>query len=101
MASRSTWTSPQYHGCWLEEGRAAIRIDDLDATVIPKKSFLGRRSPCPDIIYSPESTVDLEFSRAGLGAITVVGLSAVGFPGEPAGAIRLMRHVVVTETNRR
>ena len=84
-----------YHGCWLGEGRTAVAVDHLRATVIPYKRFLGHRPACPDIVFSPRRTVNVQFDEPGLGVITVVGLSRIRFPGEQADTLRVVREVLV------
>lgn len=84
-----------YHICRLEEGRTAVDVDGLHATVIPYNRFLGPSPSCADFLAIRQRDVDVQFDERGLGTVTVIGLSAIRYPGEQADTIRVRRRVVV------
>ncbi|WP_420635044.1 hypothetical protein [Candidatus Palauibacter sp.] len=83
-----------YHGCLLEEGRTQIDIRVLRATIIPYKRYFGPGN-CPDYLFVPTRTVYMRFKSRGIGTVTVIGLTAIKYPGEQADTIRVARTVVV------
>ncbi|WP_419948957.1 hypothetical protein [Candidatus Palauibacter sp.] len=84
-----------YHICRLEEGRTAVDIDGLHAMVVPYNRFLGPSPTCADFIAIRERAVEMQFDERGPGTVTVIGLSAIRYPGEQADTIRVTRGVVV------